>query len=80
MIIDASNRSAVGTLVERMSGLVLLLHLPDGREAEKVNEAMKRAIAGLPQQLRRTITLGSGEGDGEPRPVHRRHRDPGVLL
>jgi IS30 family transposase len=60
LIIGANNRSAVGTLVERTTGLVLLLHLPDGREAHKVNEAMKRAIATLPEQLRRTITWDQG--------------------
>jgi transposase, IS30 family len=61
LIIGANNRSAVGTLVERTTGLVLLLHLPDGREAEKVNAAMKRAITTLPEQLCRTITWDQGK-------------------
>ncbi len=54
------DRSAVGTLVERTTRYVMLLHLPDGREAEKVNAAMKEAIADLPEQLRRTITWDQG--------------------
>jgi IS30 family transposase len=40
---------------------VLLLHLPDGREAEKVNAAMKKAIAVLPTELVRSITWDQGK-------------------
>jgi IS30 family transposase len=36
LIIGKNNGSAVGTLVERSTRYVILLHLPDGREAEKV--------------------------------------------
>lgn len=61
LIIGAGHRSAVGTLVERTTRFVLLLHLPEGREAEKVNDAMKRAIAALPPELRRTITWDQGK-------------------
>jgi transposase, IS30 family len=60
LIIGTANRSAVGTLVERTSRYVLLLHLPDGREADKVNAAMRQAIAGLPDGLARTITWDQG--------------------
>jgi len=60
LIIGAGLRSAVGTLVERTSRYLLLLHLPDGREARKVNEAIKRAMNELPDQLRRTITWDQG--------------------
>ena len=60
LIIGKNNRSAVGTLVERTTRYVLLLHLPDGREAGKVNEAMKKAIAELPEELFRTLTWDQG--------------------
>jgi transposase, IS30 family len=60
LIIGQGLQSAVGTLVERTSRFVLLLHLPDGREAIKVNEAMKGAIADLPAELVRTITWDQG--------------------
>ncbi len=60
LIIGQNHRSAVGTLVERASRFLLLLHLPDGREADKVNDAIKKAIAGLPEELVRSITWDQG--------------------
>ena len=56
----AKNRSAVGTLVERSTRFALLLHLPDGKTAAGVNEAMKVAIADLPAELVRSITWDQG--------------------
>ena len=61
LIIGKNGRSAVGTLVERSTRYLLLLHLPDGREAAKVNEAMKKAISGLPAELAKTITWDQGK-------------------
>jgi transposase, IS30 family len=61
LIIGALHRSAVGTLVERSTRYLQLLHLPDGREAEKVNDAIKRSIRGLPDELVRTITWDQGK-------------------
>ena len=61
------NRSAVGTLVERTTRYVLLLHLPDGHDADQVNQAMK---AGHRDPARRAVPhhhLGPGQGDGPPR-------------
>jgi IS30 family transposase len=60
LIIGKNGRSAVGTLVERATRFVLLLHLPEGREADKVDAAMRRAIATLPGELFRTITWDQG--------------------
>jgi transposase, IS30 family len=61
LIIGQNGRSAVGTLVERSTRFVLLLHLPDGREADKVDAAMRRAITRLPGDLVRTITWDQGK-------------------
>lgn len=61
LIIGKDGRSAVGTLVERSTRYVLLLHLPDGRQASKVNEAMKLAIMALPVELVRSITWDQGK-------------------
>jgi IS30 family transposase len=60
LIIGKNGRSAVGTLVERATRYVLLLHLPDGRQADEVDAAMRRAIATLPAELFRTITWDQG--------------------
>ncbi len=70
------SRSAVGTLVERTTRFVLLLHLAEtARAAVNVEAAMRKAIATLPAELRRSITWDQGSGDGQPRAVHDRDRD-----
>ena len=61
LIIGANNASAVGTLVERSTRYVLLLHLPHGHGAEEVERAMRKAIATLPSELTRTITWDQGK-------------------
>jgi len=61
LIIGKNGQSAVGTLVERTSGYLLLLHLPDGKEAEKVDAAMRRALTKLPGEFFRSITWDQGK-------------------
>ena len=60
LIIGAGGRSAVGTLVERTTRTLLLLHLPDKHGAPEVEAAMKKAIADLPAELVRTVTWDQG--------------------
>jgi transposase, IS30 family len=60
LILGENGRSAVGTLVERTTRLVLLLHLEGGRAAVSVEAAMRTAIATLPDELRRSITWDQG--------------------
>jgi IS30 family transposase len=68
LIMGAGNRSAVGTLVERATRYVMLLHLPDGHGPVHVRDAMIRAIGELPEQLQGSITWDQGT-------EMRRHRE-----
>ena len=52
--------SSVGTLVERSTRFVLLLHLPDNAGAEAVRDAIVAKIGTLPAALRRTLTWDQG--------------------
>jgi len=61
LLVGRHGRTAVGTLVERSTRYVLLLHLGEGRDAERVDAAMRRAIATLPGELFRTITWDQGK-------------------
>lgn len=60
LIIGARGASAVGTLVERSTRFVLLLHLPENHGALAVEAAMRDAITTLPAELVRSITWDQG--------------------
>ena len=60
LIIGKNGNSAIGTLVERSTRFVMLLHLPNGRTAEEVRDAMTKTIQTLPATLRRSITWDQG--------------------
>jgi transposase, IS30 family len=60
LILGEGGRSAVGTLVERTTRLLLLLDLAGDRSAEAVEAAMKKAISTLPAELCRSITWDQG--------------------
>jgi len=55
----ASN-SAVGTIVERMTGYLTLLHLPDGHGAAAVADAVIDRMTALPAWFTRTLTWDRG--------------------
>ena len=61
LIIGKDCKSAVGTLVERTTRYVMLLHLPEGRGAQSAEAAMRTAITALPGELFRTITWDQGK-------------------
>jgi IS30 family transposase len=61
LIIGAANRSAIGTLVERSTRFVMLLHLPDGYGPERVAAAMTQAMGRLPDAIRRSLTWDQGK-------------------
>jgi transposase, IS30 family len=60
LLIGKDCKSAVGTLVERTTRYVMLLHLPGGRDAHLAGHAMRQAITALPGELARTITWDQG--------------------
>jgi IS30 family transposase len=60
LIIGKNQGSAVGTLVERSTRFVMLLHLPENHGAEAVETAMRRAITTLPELLCKSITWDQG--------------------
>jgi transposase, IS30 family len=61
LICGSLNRSAVGTLVERQTRYVMLLHLPDSHEATAVQAAMEKAIKTMPAALFKTLTWDRGK-------------------
>ncbi|MFF7183324.1 IS30 family transposase [Streptomyces sp. NPDC008121] len=60
LIIGKANKSAIGTLVERSSRFVTLVHLPDGRQPSQVRDALIQTISALPVHLRRSLTWDQG--------------------
>jgi transposase, IS30 family len=60
LVIGKDGRSAIGTLVERSTRFVMLLHLPDGTGAEAVRDAITDKIITLPAALRRSLTWDQG--------------------
>ena len=61
LITGTQNKSAIGTLVERATRYLMLLHLPDGHGADAVQEAMVEAMSRLPESLRKTLTWDQGK-------------------
>lgn len=95
-LIIGTDRSAIGTVVERTTGYTTLVHLPrergwrqqpitksgpalSGYGAVSMNKALAQALASMPTELKRSLTLGPRERDVRTRPVHHRHRPEGLL-
>jgi transposase, IS30 family len=57
---STASRSAVGTIVERHSGYLTLLHLPDGFTADKVADAVVEQMTALPDWFAKTLTWDRG--------------------
>jgi IS30 family transposase len=60
LIIGKDGASAIGTLVERSTRFVMLLHLPGDHGAEQVRDAMIATMQDLPAALRRSLTWDQG--------------------
>jgi IS30 family transposase len=61
LIIGKANASAIGTVVERATGYLMLLHLPAGRGVEHVTAALTQRLQELPDSLRRSLTWDQGK-------------------
>jgi transposase, IS30 family len=57
---STASGSAIGTLVERTTRFVMLLHLPNGHGALALQEAIVAKMAQLPAVLRKTLTWDQG--------------------
>ncbi|OHU47626.1 IS30 family transposase [Mycobacteroides chelonae] len=64
LIIGKNHQSAIGTLVERSTRYVMLLHLPASHNAGAVQGALLDAISTLPTHLRRSLTWDQGSEMG----------------
>ncbi|WP_372495799.1 MULTISPECIES: IS30 family transposase [Curtobacterium] len=60
LIMGAGNRSAIGTLVERSTGFLMLLHLPGSHGAIEVRDQMIAAIGRMPAEVAKSITWDQG--------------------
>lgn len=61
LIIGAGHRSAIGTLVERSTRFLMLVHLPNGRRAEQFHLDLADTIQDLPARLKRSVTWDQGD-------------------
>lgn len=64
LIIGKNQKSAIGTLVERTTRYVMLVHLPGDRGAESMRDALTSTIERLPAHLRRSLTWDQGSEMG----------------
>jgi IS30 family transposase len=60
LIVGRSSRSAIGTLVDRRTAHLRLVHLPDGHSAEQLRVAMLPVLTALPALARQTLTWDQG--------------------
>nr|CRL68108.1 transposase, IS30 family [Mycolicibacterium malmesburyense] len=57
---STASGSAIGTLVERTTGFVVLLHLPGDHTAATLADAMSAKVPEIPEILRRSLTWDQG--------------------
>lgn len=60
LIVGKEGKSAIGTLVERSTRFVMLLHLPNEHGALEVQEAMIAATQRLPEMIWKSLTWDQG--------------------
>ena len=69
LITGAANRSAIGTLVERTTRYVLLVHLPSEHTANTTCAGVVNMMGDLPAKLRRSLTWDQGKEMAEHRQI-----------
>ncbi|MEY9214614.1 IS30 family transposase [Thermobifida halotolerans] len=67
LIVGKENGSAIGTLVERSSRYVMLVHLPGTRGTASVRDALVETITTLPEHGRERLEEVAAELNSRPR-------------
>jgi transposase, IS30 family len=60
LIMGEANKTAIATLVERATRYTMLVHLPNGHDAEVVRDGLIKTISTLPAHLRGSLTWDQG--------------------
>lgn len=60
LVIGRAGRTAVGTLVERVSRYLVTVPLPHGKQAAQVSQALIDTVVDMPTQLVKTLTWDQG--------------------
>ncbi|MEU2429270.1 IS30 family transposase [Streptomyces sp. NPDC007861] len=60
LIIGKNGKSAIGTLVERSTRFLMLIHLPAGHTAMATRDALTTTVQSLPRHLWRSLTWDQG--------------------
>jgi IS30 family transposase len=60
LIMGEANKTAIATLVERATRYTMLVHLPDGHDAQAVRDGLIATISALPAHLRGSLTWDQG--------------------
>jgi len=60
LIMGEANKTAIATLVERATRYTMLVHLPEGHDAEVVRDGLIKTISTLPTHLRGSLTWDQG--------------------
>jgi hypothetical protein len=64
LIMGRANRSAIGTLVERTTRTVALVHLPTGHNGKQMKDALAKQLSAFPAHLARSLTWDQGSEMG----------------
>ncbi len=80
LIVGKNNGSVIGTLVERSTRYLMLVHLPRDHGAAAVRNALAETVQTLPPHLMRSLTWHQGIEMSFPPRLHRHPGHPGLRL